>query len=74
MAKSFKSLGHMERWHHLRENSKVCPCCNKEKWLMAFWDKDKPTEVSKFCRPCSKRKYKEDVLRVVLGVLRKNGV
>ncbi len=74
MTKSFKSLLPMERHRYITENSKVCTCCGKEKRLTSFWDKENPTELSKFCRSCSKKKYEADVMKIVLGVLKKNGV
>lgn len=74
MAKSFKNMGPMERHRHITENSKVCPCCKKEKRLTSFWDKNEPTILSKFCRLCSKKKYEADVIKVVLGVLKRSGV
>lgn len=74
MAKSIKNMGPMERHRYITENSKVCPCCKKEKRLSSFWDKEKPDDISKFCRPCSKKKYEADVMNIVLGVLKKSGV
>lgn len=75
MAKSIKNMAPMERWTYVTTHSKVCPCCNKEKRLTSFWDKiNNPTEISKFCRPCSRKKYEADVIKVVLGVLKRSGV
>ena len=72
MAKSIKNMGPMERHRYITANTKVCPCCKQEKRLTSFWDKEKPTEISKFCRPCSKKKYEADVRKIVLGVLSKS--
>lgn len=74
MARSLKKMKTMERWRYLNENTKVCPCCKKEKRLTSFWDKEDPTAISKFCRPCSRKKYEADVMKVVLGVLKRTGV
>lgn len=63
----------MERHRYITSNSKVCTCCNKEKRMTLFWNKEKNIILDN-CTMCTKKLYELEVLKIVLGVLTKDGV
>lgn len=63
----------MERYQYITGNYKVCPCCKKEKRFTSFWDKVKNIILDN-CTMCNKKLYELEVLKIVLGVLTKDGV
>lgn len=63
----------MERHRYITSNSKVCTCCNKEKRMTLFWNKQNNT-INDNCNPCNKKLYEIEVMKIVLGVLKKDEV
>jgi transcription elongation factor Elf1 len=63
----------MKRYWYLTGNYKVCPCCNGKKRLTAFWNKQNNT-INDNCKQCNKKLYEIEVMKIVLGVLKKSEV
>ena len=63
----------MERYWYVTGNYKVCACCNEEKPLTEFWNKQNNT-INENCNKCNKKLYEIEVMKIVLGVLKKNDV
>lgn len=62
-----------ERHWYLTGNYKVCPTCNDKKRLTVFWDKQNNT-INDNCTRCNKKLYEVEVMKIVLGVLKKSEV
>ena len=63
----------MERYWYVTGNYKVCACCNEEKRLSWFWNKQNNT-INENCNKCNKKLYEIEVMKIVLGVLKKSEV
>ena len=63
----------MERYWYVTGNYKVCACCNEEKRLTEFWNKQNNT-INENCKKCNKKLYEIEVMKIVLGVLKKSDV
>lgn len=63
----------MERYWYVTGNYKVCACCNEEKRLTWFWNKQNNT-INENCNKCNKKLYENEVMKIVLGVLKKSEV
>ena len=63
----------MERYWYVTGNYKVCACCNEEKRLTEFWNKQNNT-INENCKKCNKKLYEIEVMKIVLGALKKNDV
>ena len=63
----------MERYWYVTGNYKVCACCNEEKRLTEFWNKQNNT-INENCKKCNKKLYEIEVMKIVLGVLMKSEV
>lgn len=68
-----RSMRTMERYWYVTGNYKVCACCNEEKRLTWFWDKQNNT-INENCNKCNKKLYEIEVMKIVLGVLKKSEV
>ena len=68
-----RSMRTMERYWYVTGNYKVCTCCNEEKRLTEFWNKQNNT-INENCKKCNKKLYDIEVMKIVLGVLKKNDV
>jgi transcription elongation factor Elf1 len=70
---TMRTMRTMKRYWYLHDNYKVCACCNEEKRLTAFWDKQNNT-INDNCTRCNKKLYEIEVMKIVLGVLKKSEV
>ena len=68
-----RSMRTMERYWYVTGNYKVCARCNEEKRLSWFWNKQNNT-INENCKKCNKKLYEIEVMKIVLGVLKKNDV
>lgn len=68
-----RSMRTMERYWYVTGNYKVCACCNEEKRLTEFWNKQNNT-INENCKKCNKKLYEIEVMKIVLGVLKKSDV
>ena len=68
-----RSMRTMERYWYVTGTYKGCACCNEEKRLTAFWNKQNNT-INENCNKCNKKLYETEVMKIVLGVLKKNDV
>lgn len=68
-----RTMRAMERYWYLTGNYKVCACCNEEKRLTWFWNKQNNT-INENCNKCNKKLYENEVMKIVLGVLKKSEV
>ena len=68
-----RSMRTMERYWYVTGNYKVCACCNEEKRLSWFWNKQNNT-INENCNKCNKKLYEIEVMKIVLGVLNKSEV
>lgn len=68
-----RSMRTMERYWYVTGNYKVCACCNEEKRLTSFWNKQNNT-INENCNKCNKKLYEIEVMKIVLGVLKKSEV
>lgn len=71
--KDISSMRPMERYRYVAENYKVCPTCNSKKRLTVFWNKHNNT-INDNCNRCNKKLYEIEVMKIVLGVLKKSEV
>ena len=68
-----RSMRTMERYWYVTGNYKVCACCDEEKRLTLFWNKQNNT-INENCKKCNKKLYEIEVMKIVLGVLKKSAV
>ncbi len=68
-----RSMCTMERYWYVTGNYKVCARCNEEKRLTWFWNKQNNT-INENCNKCNKKLYEIEVMKIVLGVLKKSEV
>ena len=68
-----RSMRTMERYWYVTGNYRVCACCNEEKRLTEFWNKQNNT-INENCKKCNKKLYEIEVMKIVLGVLKKSDV
>ena len=68
-----RSMRTMERYWYVTGNYKVCARCNEEKRLTWFWNKQNNT-INENCNKCNKKLYEIEVMKIVLGVLKKSEV
>ncbi len=68
-----RSMRTMERYWYVTGNYKVCTCCNEEKRLTWFWNKQNNT-INENCNKCNKKLCEIEVMKIVLDVLNKSEV
>lgn len=71
--KDISTMRAMERRYYVAVNYKVCACCNDKKRLTLFWNKQNNT-INDNCTRCNKKLYEIEVMKIVLGILKKDEV
>jgi len=67
--KDISKMRPMERYYYLRDTYKVCQKCKEEKRLSLFINK-KDVTINKYCTSCTKKIYAQEVMKIVLGVMK----
>lgn len=62
----------MERYYYLRDTQKICSQCKVLNRLSSFFNKQDIT-INKYCNKCNKKNTKQDIMKMVLSIM-KEGV